>query len=82
MSDTLKGSPMWKGNLLSCGTTDIMHVWKNMTVLADDIFSLMQQLDRLNPESPAAKRKERSINVKLRKYHRLNKIVIYWPYLY
>jgi len=46
--------------------TDIETVRENMSVLQDDILYLEQQLDRLDPESPAAESKERIINVKWR----------------
>jgi hypothetical protein len=46
--------------------TDIETVRENMSVLQDDILYLEQQLDRLDPESPAAESKERILNVKWR----------------
>lgn len=46
--------------------TDIETVRENMSVLQDDILYLVQQIARLDPESPAVKSKERIINVKWR----------------
>lgn len=49
-------------------TQTLDQIRESMCVLQDDIRYLEQQLDGLDPDSPAAESKERIINVKWRLY--------------
>ena len=47
-------------------TTTLDQIRENIAVLQDDILHLEQQLDGLDPVSPAAESKDRILNVKWR----------------
>ena len=47
-------------------TTTLDQIRENIAVLQDDILDLEQQLDGLDPVSPAAESKDRILNVKWR----------------